>query len=176
MLGLLGSYPLLGRELYRHPLTLKHRHLINFGILLKVVGKPKQQHLALLLEEDRASLKENIRLHLVAIAQKADGVLQLEVVVVVVGLRTEANLFHIDLDLFSFLFLLTLLQLVQEFRVIDYSANRGLCIRGDFDQIGLMFLSQAKRLGYGIDLGFYFVAYYANFFGTDLLVDPMLPF
>ena len=62
---------------------------------------------------------------------------QLEVVIVIIGLWTETNLLHIYFNLLCLLFLLTLLQLIKKFRVINDSTNRGLRVWRDFHEIHL---------------------------------------
>ena len=54
--------------------------------------------------------------------------LELEVVVMVVGLRTEANLLDIHLHLLGLHLLLMLLLLVEELAVVDETAHGRLCI------------------------------------------------
>ncbi len=51
----------------------------------------------MLFEEDRAAFEEYVGLDLCAFLEESDGVLELEVVVVVVGLRAEAYLFDYHL-------------------------------------------------------------------------------
>jgi len=94
----------------------------------------------------------------------------------VICLRTKTDFLHIDLNLFGFLFLLTFLQLVKEFRVIDNTTNRGLCVGRNLYKVRFVFFGQFQSLRYRIHFAFYFIAYYADFFGTDLLINPMLPF
>ena len=86
---LLLAAGLLGREHDGHALSLEHGHLVQLAIFLQVIGKPEQQHLALLLEQDGTSLEEDVALHLGTFLEETDGVLQLEVVVMLVGLWSE---------------------------------------------------------------------------------------
>ena len=74
---LFGSHSLLRRKLNRHPLAFQYRHLVYLGIILQIVGKAQQQNFALFFEQNGAPFKEHISPYLIAIFQKAFGMLQL---------------------------------------------------------------------------------------------------
>ena len=114
---------LLRRKRDSHSLTFEQRHLLYLRIFFQVVGKTEQQHFTLLFEKDGTSFEEYISLHFITILQEADGMFQLEVIIVLVGLRSETDFFHIDLHLLRLLFLCTLLQLIKELRIIYNSTN-----------------------------------------------------
>ena len=86
---------------HRHPLTLQLGHHLNLAILLQVGRKAQQQNLALLAEHNRTTTEEYIGLDLGTLLQEVLSVAQLEVVVVVVGLRTETNLLNNHFGLFG---------------------------------------------------------------------------
>ena len=88
------TLPVFGRKHDGHALAFKHRHLLELAELFKVVGKAKKKHLALLLEKDRTSAEEHVGLYLGALFEEALSMLELEVVVVIVGLRSETYLLH----------------------------------------------------------------------------------
>ena len=54
--------------------------------------------------------------------------LELELVVVVVGLRSEPDLFHLYLDLLLLHLFLALLLLIEELAIVDDTADWWLCI------------------------------------------------
>ena len=68
-----------------------------------------QQHFTLLFEQDRTAFKEYVGFHLIAIFQKAFGMLQLEVIIMVISLRSKTYFLHVHLHLLCLLFFLTLL-------------------------------------------------------------------
>ena len=136
---------LFGREIHRHALTFEHGHGFYLAIVLEIIGETQEEHFTLFLEEDASSTEEDISLDFVAFAKEAFGVLELEVVIVVVGLRTEANLFDFHLHLFGFQLLLSLLLLVEEFRVVDQSTNGRLRIGADLDRDRLLFVARVEE-------------------------------
>ena len=66
--------------------------------------------------------------YLVALAEELLGVLELEVVVVLVGLRSESDFLHLNLHLLGLHLLGVLLLLIEEFAVVNETTNRGLGI------------------------------------------------
>src|SRR5574344_1789637 len=102
-----------------HALTFEHGHLLHLAKLLQIVGETQQEHFALFLEKYAATAEEDVSLQLVALREEAFGMLELEVVVVVVGLRSEAYFLHFHLYLFGLHLFLALLLLVEEFRIGD---------------------------------------------------------
>lgn len=167
---------LLGREIHGHALTFEHRHGFHFTIVLEVVGETQQEHFALFLEEDATSAEEDISLDLVAFAEEAFGVFELEVVIVIVGLGTETDLFDFHLHLFGFQLLLSLLLLVEEFRVVDQSTNGRLRIGADLDEIDSFLLRESKSIAgrhYG---AFGIVLHNTHFAHTNLFVYAILRF
>ena len=149
---------------------------VYLRVVLQIVGKTQQQHLALFLKQDGAAFEKHIRPHLIAIFQEAFGMFQFEVIIMVIGLRPKRIFLYVYFHLLGFLFLLALFQLIKEFRVINDAANRRLCIGRYFHEICVMFFSKSQCLSYRINLRLYFIAHNTDFFGTDLFVNPMLPF
>ena len=122
--GLVGLF-FLRAEHDDHALSFENRHLIYLAIFLKIVGETEQKHLALFFEEDGTALEEHIGLDLRAFLQEADGMFELEVIVMVVGLRTESYFLDNHLGRFSLDFFGFLLLLIEEFLVVDHTAYRG---------------------------------------------------
>ncbi len=96
--------------------------------------------------------------------------LELEVVVVVVGLRSETNLFDHYLGSLGFLFLLTLFLLVEEFLIVKNLAYRGLCGGRDFHEVELLLFSHFQGLLYGVYACLNVVAHEPDFACADALV------
>ena len=165
---------LFGREIHRHALTFEHGHGFHLAIVLEIIGETQEQYFTLFLEEDASSTEEDISLDFVAFAEEAFGVLELEVVIVIVGLRTEANLFDFHLHLLGFQLLLLLLLLVEEFRIIDQSTNGGLRIGADLDEIYSLLLCESKSIASLHNGAFGIVLHDTHFAYTDLFVYAIL--
>ena len=82
---------------HRHPLSLKGRHVLSAAIVLKLHGKPQELLLSLLGEHDGTSAEEYCRLHLGTFLQKLLRMLELELEVMLIGVRSEADLLDYDL-------------------------------------------------------------------------------
>ena len=67
--------------------------------------------------------------HLVAVLKEFLGVLEFELIVVLIGLRSESDFLHLHLHLLSLHFLGTLLLLIEELGIVDETTNRGIGIR-----------------------------------------------
>ena len=173
-LFLLLDGSLFGREIHRHALTFEYGHGFHLAIVLEIIGETQEQYFTLFLEEDASSAEEDISLDFVAFAEEAFGVLELEVVIVVVGLRAEANLFDFHLHLLGFQLLLLLLLLVEEFRIIDQSTNGGLRIGADLDEIYSLLLRESKSIASLHNGAFGIVLHDTHFAYTDLFVYAIL--
>ena len=92
-----------------HSLTFQQGHLLYFCIFFQVIRKTKQQYFALFFEKNGTTFKEHICFHLVSVLQESDGMFLLEVVVMIICLRSETDFLYVYLYLFSLLFLLTFL-------------------------------------------------------------------
>ena len=117
------------RHLFRcdehgHALAQQFRHGLHFAYFLQIVCETEQKYFALFLEDDAAALEKHVCLYLVAAFQEFLCMLQFEVIVVVVGLRSETYFLDINLDLFCLYFLLTLFLLIEELGVV-YDAAYG---------------------------------------------------
>lgn len=96
--------------------------------------------------------------------------LELEVVVVVIGLRSETDLLDHYLGRLGLLLLLAFLLLIQELLVIKNLAYRRLGGGGYLDEIELKLLGHLQRLLYGVDACLNIVAYESDFTGADALI------
>ncbi len=159
-----------GRKHDGHALAFKHRHLLELAELFKVVGKAKKKHLALLLEKDRTSAEEHVGLYLGALFEEALSMLELEVVVVIVGLRSETYLLHNYLGRLGLLLLESLFLLVKELLVVENLAYRRHSLGRNLHEVKLLLLSKTQSLLNGIYAIFDIIADNAYFAGTDTLV------
>ena len=96
--------------------------------------------------------------------------LELEVVVMVVGLRAESYLLDHYLGGLLFLFLLALLLLVEELLIVDHAAHGRLGRRRDLHEVELLALRDLEGLGYGIHALLDVVAHEAHLSGAYMLV------
>lgn len=140
--------------------------------LLQFNCKPQQLLLTLVLEHYRTTTEEYGSLDLRTLFKEAFGVLQLELEVVLIGVGPETNLLDYDLGRIGFHFLGLLLLLIKILLVIKYLADRRICIRADFNQIKLQFISQLQGLGYRIysrlrDI----LSHKPHLLGSNLLID-----
>ena len=125
----------LGAEIENHSLALEVRHIIRLAILGEVVSETREEEFALLLEDDRTSAEEDIGFDFVALLEELDSVLELEVVIMIVGLWTETDLLDFLLLSVRFCLFLFFLLRVEEFLVIDYSADRRRSGRSDLNEV-----------------------------------------
>ena len=125
----------LWADIEYHSFTLEVWHVVGFAIFGKVSCETREEEFALLLEDDGTSTEEDIGFDLVALFEELDGMLELEVVIMIVGLRAETNLF--DFLLFSVCFCLFLFFLlcVEEFLVINNPANRRSSGRSNLNEV-----------------------------------------
>ena len=105
------------REHHVHLLAVEPGHRLHFGELFEIGGKAQQQDFALLLEDDRTAAEEDVSLDFGPLLEEVLRVLEFEIVVVVVGLRAEADILHEAFRQVSIQFLGLLLLLVEEDRI-----------------------------------------------------------
>ncbi len=164
----------LGADEEDHSLALEGRHVIGFAILGEVSRKTREKEFALFLEDDGASAEEDIRFDFVAFLEELDGVLELEVVVVVIGLRAESDLLDLLLFLVSLGFFLLFLLVVEELLVVDDAAHGWCGSRRDLDEIQILLIGHSQGLLEGVDTLLYVVANQANLLDSaDFIVDTM---
>ncbi len=124
----------------------------------------------MLFEENRAAFEEYVGFYFRAFLKEADGMLELEVVVVVVGLRPETDFFYDYLGCFGFDFLGFLLLLIEIFLIVKDFAYRGLCVWRYFHEVEVELVGNAACLLNGIYAGGDVVAYKTHFACTYVLV------
>ena len=100
--------------------------------------------------------------------------LELEVIVVVIGLRSKADLLDDDLDALSLLFLLLLLELEDELLIVDDATYWRIDIGRDLHEVKLLVVSDTESLLYRIYSLLYIVPDEAHFLGADSLIDSVL--
>lgn len=157
-----------------HPFALKLRKLLNLAVFFQFLCETEEKNFALFFEDDRTSAEHNVCLYFGAAFKEFDGVIFLEIEIVIVCLRAEANFFHHDFLRFGLDLFLLFLLLVEEFLVIDYAANRRIGVRNDFNEIETCVFRNVKRFLDRVNAGFNAFAYQANLGNVaDLLVDPV---
>ena len=129
-----------------HLLAIELRHHLYTSDLLEVVGKAEQKNLALLLEHDRTAAEEYVGLNLSTLLEEVLGVLELEVVVVVVGLWAKAYLLDYHLYLLSLNLLSLAFLLVEELLVVGNTTYRRIGLRRDLDKVKLHLVGQLQCL------------------------------
>ena len=155
-----------------HPLALQLRHLFGLAEFLELKCETQQQFLTLLGEEDRASAEEYIGLDLGAFLQETLGVVELELIVVLVGLRAETDFLDDHLRRIGFLLLRLLFLLIDEFLIVNDLAHGRLGVRGDLNQIQFPLLSHLQCLCNRINTLFgYIVTHNAHARSGDGCVD-----
>lgn len=147
--------------------------MVYFAVFFEVVGKAKQQYFALFLEEYRASFEEDVGFDFGAFFKEAYGVAQLEVVVVVVCLRSESYFFDNDFGCLGFNLFLLFLLLVQVFLIVKYLAYRRLGSRGYFHEIQLEFFGLTQGVVNGVYARCDVITYETYFACTNLFVDEV---
>ena len=127
-----------------HSLALKDRHILGVAEFFKLYRKPEELLLALVLEHNGTSPEEDGRLYLGAFLEEFPGVLELELEIVLVGIRTEADFLDHHLGGVGFHLLRLLLALVEELFVIEYLTNWRIGLGADFHQIQLELVCQLQ--------------------------------
>ena len=167
----------LGAQEHNHSFSLEGWDVIRLAEFFEVSRESCEEKFALLLEDDGSSAEEDISFHFVTFLEELLCVLELEVVVVVIGLRAETDLLHFLLLLVRLrLFLLFLLG-VEELLVVNNSANGRIGGRSDLNQIEVEVIGNLHCLLEGIDPLLYVVADEAYLLDTaNLVVNTMRVF
>ena len=160
-----------------HSFTLEVWHILRLTKLLQVRSKSRQEQFTLLFEDDRTSAEEDIGLHFVAFLEEFLGMLKLEVIIMIIGLRSKTNLFNFLLFLVGFrLFLLFLLR-VEELLVVDNTTNRRVGSRRNLDEVKILLIGYVHSLLKGVNTLLYIIAYEAHLQDTaDFIIDTMRVF
>lgn len=139
----------LGGKHHIHLFAVEFGHRLHLGEFVKVSSKAQQENLPLLLENDTAAAEKDISLHLGALLQEILGMLELEVVVVVIGLRAETYLLDYNFNLIGLQLLGLFLLLIEELLVISDATYGGLGFGRNFDEVELHFVGKFQRLADG---------------------------
>ena len=99
--------------------------------------------------------------------------LELELVVVLVGLGSETYLLHLLTHLFLLQFLLATLLLIEELGIVDETTNRRLGIRRDLDQIDTLLPSEVQGFPRRHHFGA-FVRHNTHFPNVNFLIHAVL--
>ena len=106
--------------------------------------------------------------------QGTAGVPMLEVIVMLIGLRTETYLLHFNFHLLRLLLFLALLHLVKELRVLNQTANRRVCSRRNLHKVKFFFFCKCKSLVQRHYYRFNIISHNTHLFGTNLFVYTIL--
>jgi len=168
------SFVTLRAEVEDHSLAFEVRHVVWFPVLGEVVSESCEEQFALLFEDDGTTAEEDIRFDFVSFLKELDGMFEFEVVIMVVGLRSEPDLLHFHLLGICFrLFLLFLLG-IEELLVVHDTAHGRVRGRSYLDQVEVQIIGNFHCLLKGINTLLYIVADEAHFLDTAyLVVDTM---
>lgn len=136
----------------------------------------EQHYLTLFLIHNRASLEQNVHLHLGAVLQEALGVVEFEIEIVLVGLRAEADFLDHDLGRLGFQFLLLPFLFVKKLLVVDNTAYRRVGVRRNLHQIQLPRLRHLQGFLDGADAGFDVFTNNPHHRRRDETVNPVFGF
>ena len=137
-----------------HPLALELRHVLSPSVLLELDGEAEKKFLSLVGELDRTAPEEYRCLHLGTLSEELLGMLELELKVVLVSVRAEADLLDDYLGGILLHLLGLLLLLVEILLIVKYLAHRRVCLGGNLDQVKLHLVSHLHCCRNGIDARF----------------------
>ncbi len=157
---------------HNHLTALHLGHVFNLAHFLDVLGHAFQQFPAQVLVRHFAAAEAQGNFDLVALFQKLEDVLHLDVIVMGVGVGPEFDLFHLDDFLLLSGFAFALLLFVLVFAKVHDLADRRVRVRRDLDQIEAGISGELHGFG-GMNHPdiFTFGANQANFGGTDSVID-----
>lgn len=164
----------LGTDEHVHVASHEGRHLIGLAVIGQTFGEAKKEQLALVLVDDGTSTEINLKLDLVAVLEELDGMVALEVEVMIVGLRTQMNLLHDSLGAVGLDFLGFFLLLVEIFLIVHHLADRRCGVGRNFHKVEFVFVGEGQCLAQGYDPGFEIFAHYAHGLCGNVLVDAVL--
>ena len=105
-----------------HSFALEVGYIIRFAVLGEVGSEAREEEFTLFLEDDGTSAEEDIGFDFIALFEELDGMLELEVVIMIIGLGTETDLFDFLLFGICFCLFLFFLLSVEEFLIVHYPA------------------------------------------------------
>ena len=174
---MLRSAILLGRNHHDHLTPFHLGHLLDLTDFVEVGLDPFELAQTEFLVGHLAAAEAQGDLALVAFVEEALQVAQLDLIVVLVGARTELDLFDLDLLLLESGFVGLFLFLILELAEIHHLANRWLGHRRDFDKIQPGLFSGVQGCVQGNDAQrFAIFANQPDFGRVDLPIDALLLF
>ena len=87
-------------EVQKHPVSFQLRQQLHLSVIGQFLRELEEDDFPLFLVSNGTAPEMNIGFHLVAVFQEFDGMLDLKVEVMIIGIRAEAYFFN---DLFSLL-------------------------------------------------------------------------
>ena len=140
-----------GSDDNHHALAFELGHLFELAGLLARLCELEEHQLTLVLIDDGTAFEEHLHFHLATLLEEADGVVGLELEVVLVGLGSEADflddhLGRLGLDVLLFLFLF-----VEELLVVHHLAHGRGGLGGDFHQVETELVGECQCLSEGDD-------------------------
>ena len=164
----------LRADIEYHSFALEVRYIIGFAVFGEVSSEACEKEFTLFFEDDGSSAEEDIGFHFVALFEELDGMLEFEVVIMIVGLGTETDLFDFLLFLVRLRLFLFFLLGVEEFLVVYDAAYRRVGRCSDLDEVEVLVIGNFHCLLERVDTGLYVVADKAHLCHTaDLIVDAM---
>jgi hypothetical protein len=123
---------------------------------------------------DFAAFETHSGFDFVAIFKYFDGVLHLEIVIMLVNRRTKLDFFDFNNDLLFLGLVRAFLLLVQVFAKVNDFAHGRLSRRCDFNQIQAALTRNSQRFVRRHDADLAFLVNYTNFFGANAFVGANL--
>lgn len=163
----------LRRHNHVHTFAFQTGHHLGFAVFEQRLGEFEQLRLALLLVDDGATAEEHLNLHLVALLQETDGMLQLEVEIMLVGLRTEADLLDHHLRRIGTTLFLLLLLLIEVLLVLDDLAHRRIGVGRNHHQVEAVGVSTLQGVAGVHDGGLHALTHYTHDRFRDAFIDKM---
>ena len=156
-----------------HPLSFQLGQPLHLAVVFEFYRKPEQKLLSLLGEEYRTPPEEHISLDLAAFLEEVDGVLELELEVVLVGLGSETYLLYHHLRCICLLHLGLLALLILELLIVNNLANGGIGVGRNLDQIQFLSFSHVQSFPQRVDALFNIISHYAHLGCGDFLIDAV---
>src|SRR5262249_49860185 len=162
---------LFRRQDHDHLATFHFRELLNLAMRLQVGFQTlKHTHADVLVGHFTATETQG-DLRLITVFQELDQVAQLDVVVAIIGTRTEFDFLHGDYLLLQLGFVRLLLFRILELTVVHEAANRWSRIRSDFHQVNVRLFRETESFGQAYDAQRFIVYTRQTHFGVgDLAI------
>ena len=157
-----------------HPLSFETRHLLYFRQIFEIGRKAQQKDLSLIFEHDLTAPEKDISFYFGSLFQKVLGMLQFEIVVMIIGIGSETDLLNHHFRDFCLDLLRLFLLLIEEFRIIDNPTDGGIGFRGDLHQIQTQLFGLIERFAQRYDHRLFDIfAHKSDLRGRYEIVDSM---